>query len=73
VRYDIYGGPGSDWNAALRWVRMEEEELGFDSYWVGDHPVEFSFRVAAVNRSRRRAQQRPLARLEPAPGSCRCS
>ena len=51
VRFGIFGGPGPDWSAALRWARMVEE-LGFDSYWVGDHPVEFPFdcftRLAAV-------------------------
>jgi alkanesulfonate monooxygenase SsuD/methylene tetrahydromethanopterin reductase-like flavin-dependent oxidoreductase (luciferase family) len=42
VRFGIYGGPGSDWDAARSWARTVEE-LGFDSYWVGDHPVEFPF------------------------------
>jgi alkanesulfonate monooxygenase SsuD/methylene tetrahydromethanopterin reductase-like flavin-dependent oxidoreductase (luciferase family) len=51
IRFGIFGGPGADWPAALEWVQMIEE-LGFDSYWVGDHPVEFPFdcftRLAAV-------------------------
>ncbi|HSL01543.1 MAG TPA: LLM class flavin-dependent oxidoreductase [Rubrobacteraceae bacterium] len=51
VRFGIFGGPAADWSAALAWVRTIEE-LGFDSYWVGDHPVEFPFdcftRLSAV-------------------------
>ena len=51
VRFGIFGGPGSDWRAALEWA-LRVEELGFDSYWVGDHPVEFPFecftRLAAI-------------------------
>jgi alkanesulfonate monooxygenase SsuD/methylene tetrahydromethanopterin reductase-like flavin-dependent oxidoreductase (luciferase family) len=32
VRFGIFGGPGD------AWVR-EVERLGFDSFWVGDHPA----------------------------------
>src|SRR5262245_53541027 len=32
VRFGIFSGPGDDW------VR-EVERLGFDSFWVGDHPA----------------------------------
>lgn len=42
VRFGIFGGPASDWEAAVRWARTVEG-LGFDSYWVGDHPAEFPF------------------------------
>lgn len=38
IRFGIFGGPARDWSAAVEWVRMVEE-LGFDSYWVSDHPV----------------------------------
>lgn len=37
VRFGIVGGPRSDWPACLRFVRLVES-LGFDSYWVTDHP-----------------------------------
>lgn len=42
IRFGIFGGPGSDWAAAIAWAQMVEE-LGFDSYWAGDHPVLFPF------------------------------
>lgn len=42
IRFGIYGGPARDWPAAAEWGQMVEE-LGFDSYWVGDHPVQFPF------------------------------
>jgi alkanesulfonate monooxygenase SsuD/methylene tetrahydromethanopterin reductase-like flavin-dependent oxidoreductase (luciferase family) len=42
VRFGVFGGPARDWAAMLEWVRAVEE-LGFDSYWAGDHPVEFPF------------------------------
>jgi alkanesulfonate monooxygenase SsuD/methylene tetrahydromethanopterin reductase-like flavin-dependent oxidoreductase (luciferase family) len=38
VRFGIEGGLGPDWSANLAWVRWIEE-LGFDSFWVADHPL----------------------------------
>lgn len=57
IRFGIFGGPGPDWSAAVEWVKMVEE-LGFDSYWVGDHPVGFPFdcftRLAAAAAATKR-------------------
>ena len=63
VRFGIYGGPARDWSAAVEWVQMVEE-LGFDSYWVGDHPVHFPFdcwaHLAALAAVTKRIRLGPL-------------
>ena len=38
VRFGIAGGPRTDWQTALAFVR-DLERLGFDSYWRSDHPM----------------------------------
>jgi len=63
VRFGIYGGPARDWSAAVEWIQMVEE-LGFDSYWVGDHPVQFPFdcwaHLAALAAVTKRVRLGPL-------------
>lgn len=38
VRFGLYGGLLPDWSRGLEWVQLAEE-LGFDSFWMADHPV----------------------------------
>jgi len=38
VRFGVYGGLLPDWSRGLEWVQLAEE-LGFDSFWMADHPV----------------------------------
>jgi alkanesulfonate monooxygenase SsuD/methylene tetrahydromethanopterin reductase-like flavin-dependent oxidoreductase (luciferase family) len=38
VRFGLYGGLTPDWPRSLEWVQLAEE-LGFDSFWLPDHPV----------------------------------
>ena len=39
VRFGVFGGPGTaPWAEFLGWVRAAED-LGFDAYWTGDHPL----------------------------------
>jgi alkanesulfonate monooxygenase SsuD/methylene tetrahydromethanopterin reductase-like flavin-dependent oxidoreductase (luciferase family) len=38
VRFGLYGGLTPDWSRSLEWVQLAEE-LGFDSFWLPDHPV----------------------------------
>ncbi len=38
VRFGLYGGLTPDWPRSLEWVQLAEE-LGFDSFWLADHPV----------------------------------
>jgi alkanesulfonate monooxygenase SsuD/methylene tetrahydromethanopterin reductase-like flavin-dependent oxidoreductase (luciferase family) len=42
VRFGIFGGGGADWAAARDWAQTVEG-LGFDSLWVPDHPIGFTF------------------------------
>jgi alkanesulfonate monooxygenase SsuD/methylene tetrahydromethanopterin reductase-like flavin-dependent oxidoreductase (luciferase family) len=41
VRFGVFGGPLADWPALRTWVR-DSERLGFDSFWIADHPLLFS-------------------------------
>jgi len=63
IRFGIYGGPARDWSAAVEWVQLVEE-LGFDSYWVGDHPAQFPFEcwahLAALAAVTKRIRLGPL-------------
>ena len=38
LRFGIFGGPLDDWPALVDWVQTAEA-LGFDSFWLPDHPV----------------------------------
>jgi alkanesulfonate monooxygenase SsuD/methylene tetrahydromethanopterin reductase-like flavin-dependent oxidoreductase (luciferase family) len=38
VRFGLYGGLTPDWSRSLEWVQLAEE-LGFDSFWLPDHPL----------------------------------
>jgi alkanesulfonate monooxygenase SsuD/methylene tetrahydromethanopterin reductase-like flavin-dependent oxidoreductase (luciferase family) len=38
VRFGLYGGLTGDWARTVERVRLAEE-LGFDSFWVADHPI----------------------------------
>jgi alkanesulfonate monooxygenase SsuD/methylene tetrahydromethanopterin reductase-like flavin-dependent oxidoreductase (luciferase family) len=42
VRFGVLHGPMASWTALRDWVRSVEE-LGFDSFWFGDHPLLFPF------------------------------
>lgn len=42
IRFGIFGGGGPDWAAARDWAQTVQE-LGFDSLWVPDHPIGFTF------------------------------
>ena len=68
IRFGIFGGPARDWSAAVEWVQMVEE-LGFDSYWVSDHPVVAPFdcwtHLAALATVTKRIRLGPLAGCAP--------
>jgi alkanesulfonate monooxygenase SsuD/methylene tetrahydromethanopterin reductase-like flavin-dependent oxidoreductase (luciferase family) len=38
LRFGVGGGPFGDWSALCDFVQMVED-LGFDSYWLPDHPL----------------------------------
>jgi alkanesulfonate monooxygenase SsuD/methylene tetrahydromethanopterin reductase-like flavin-dependent oxidoreductase (luciferase family) len=38
VRFGLFGGSRGEWSALRDFVQMAED-LGFDGYWLGDHPV----------------------------------
>src|SRR5262245_66231825 len=38
VRFGVFNAPAADWPALLAWVRLTER-LGFDSFWIQDHPM----------------------------------
>jgi alkanesulfonate monooxygenase SsuD/methylene tetrahydromethanopterin reductase-like flavin-dependent oxidoreductase (luciferase family) len=44
VRFGLFHGglPSDDWPANRTWVRLAEE-LGFDSFWLADHPLSMRF------------------------------
>jgi alkanesulfonate monooxygenase SsuD/methylene tetrahydromethanopterin reductase-like flavin-dependent oxidoreductase (luciferase family) len=38
VRFGLYGVLKPDWTRTLEWAQLAEE-VGFDSFWLADHPV----------------------------------
>jgi alkanesulfonate monooxygenase SsuD/methylene tetrahydromethanopterin reductase-like flavin-dependent oxidoreductase (luciferase family) len=62
IRFGVFGG-GEDWTETWDWVQMVEG-LGFDSYWLGDHPVAFPFdcwvRLAVLAHATTRIRLGPL-------------